>query len=213
MKKIITKDGSITYFNEKYQEHYHSVTVGAIQEALKKYVEPLNIQKGMKVLDFCFGLGYNSIALLSKCKDVEIVGIEIDKKILDKILKIDKIDGYDDELRIIKDVVRLGFEGKDYENSNLKIKLIIDDIKKAIKKLEDNYFDAILFDPFSPKKEPTLWSLDVFSEMFRVMKADGRLTTYSCARIVRDNMKEAGFKVIDGPILGRKSPGTIAIKE
>ena len=27
----------------------------------------------------------------------------------------------------------------------------------------------------------------------------------------RDNLKEAGFKVIDGPVLGRRSPSTIAI--
>ena len=38
------------------------------------------------------------------------------------------------------------------------------------------------------------------------------LATYSCARIVRDNLKEAGFEVFDGPSVGRRAPSTIAKK-
>ena len=40
------------------------------------------------------------------------------------------------------------------------------------------------------------------------MNKDAILATYSCAGIVRRNLKEVGFKVKDGPIVGRWAPGT-----
>ena len=43
------------------------------------------------------------------------------------------------------------------------------------------------------------------------MNKNAILSTYSCAGIVRRNLKEAGFKVADGPIVGRRAPGTLAI--
>ena len=53
MRKIQTRDQSITFFNEKYQESYHSTSVGAIEEAEKKYVEPANLKEDATILDFC----------------------------------------------------------------------------------------------------------------------------------------------------------------
>ena len=44
MKKVTTNDNSVTFYNEKYSEHYHS-TSGAEEEAIKKFVEPCNIEK------------------------------------------------------------------------------------------------------------------------------------------------------------------------
>jgi tRNA U34 5-methylaminomethyl-2-thiouridine-forming methyltransferase MnmC len=48
--------------------------------------------------------------------------------------------------------------------------------------------------------------------MYRVIKRNGILATFSCARMARDNMAAAGFMYDDGPILGRRGPGTIATK-
>ena len=44
------------------------------------------------------------------------------------------------------------------------------------------------------------------------MNNNGKLTTYSYARPVREALKQAGFEVISGPKIGRRSPSTIAIK-
>ena len=69
MKEVITKDSSITFYNEEYGETYHSVT-GAVEEAYKKFAEPaLEAVKGkndIKILDVCFGLGYNSAAAIDE---------------------------------------------------------------------------------------------------------------------------------------------------
>ena len=45
------------------------------------------------------------------------------------------------------------------------------------------------------------------------MNKKGILTTYSCARQVRENLKKAGFIVKDGPCVGRRAPATIALKD
>ncbi len=70
----------------------------------------------------------------------------------------------------------------------------------------------MFLDPFSPKKCLQLWTKEFFDNIHRVMKKKSRLATYSCARIVRDNLKSAGFMIQDGPKLWRRGPSTIAIK-
>ena len=69
MKCIITKDGSVTFYSEEYKESYHSVS-GAIEESLKKFVEPCKIKElaeGMNVAgDFAEHLNGEVTALIKK---------------------------------------------------------------------------------------------------------------------------------------------------
>ena len=44
MKKIITADKTETFLNEEVNESYHSYS-GAVEEAVKKYVEPCEIKE------------------------------------------------------------------------------------------------------------------------------------------------------------------------
>lgn len=207
MRLIKTRDQSITYFNEKFQEAYHSTSVGAIEEAEKKYVEPANLKEGATILDFCFGLGYNSLAVLMKLNQVTIIAIENDPEILKAIETMEVPEPYQEKYKIIKKVAK----EKEYNQNNIKIKLIVNDAAKTIQFLTDQ-FDAVLFDPFSPKKHPELWTQQIFNDLHKIMKPQSTLTTYSCATHVREKLKQAGFTVKDGPILGRKSPSTIAFK-
>ena len=214
MEKIITKDGSETFRNRDLDETYHSIS-GAKEESVMKFVEPCLIKEKclngeIVILDFCFGLGYNSCAAIDAIIDinsdcnVKIIGIEKDVEILKKILELNPpFKNYS----IIKEAAKK----RKYESDKINIYLIVDDASKVIKKLSYK-FDTVFFDPFSPKKSPLLWTEEVFKDVFKLMKKDSILATYSCARIVRDNMKNAGFIVKDGPIVGRKSPGTIGIK-
>ena len=57
-----------------------------------------------------------------------------------------------------------------------------------------------------------MWSEEIFQKVYKKMKPGGKLSTYSCAKWIRANMESAGFIVMDGPRIGRKSPATIAIK-
>nr|MCK4929469.1 hypothetical protein [Nanoarchaeota archaeon] len=212
MKQIITKDNSITFHSDEYDETYHSIS-GAVEEAFKKFVEPaMDFIKGkdeVSILDVGFGLGYNSAVAIDKILEenlsceIEIVGIEKDEKILDKIKSLQPIIK---TYYVIKDTVKNQYY---YNCEGIRIRILVGDAVKGIKKLKEK-FDIILHDPFSPKKNPELWTESFFKELRKLIKKDGVLTTYSCARIVRNNLKKAGFKVSDGPRVGRRAPSTIA---
>lgn len=241
MKEVKTKDGSVTFHSEEFKETYHSIS-GAKEEAVKKFVEPCKLEfkvrkNKIRVLDFCFGLGYNTAALIDLARqykndvELDIIALENDVNILEKILKI-KADfesysfiseavkffiGYlnTGELKIkdlVKNKLNVNKNKIIYEKDNIKFTLLLGDAKERVQKLRTK-FDIVLFDPFSPKSCPNLWTQDVFSRLYELMSEYSILTTYSCAKKVREAMKKAGFEVKDGPVIGRRAPSTIAEKK
>ena len=74
-------------------------------------------------------------------------------------------------------------------------------------------FDIAFLDAFSLKKQPEMWQQGFIDNIYSVMSEKSVLTTYSCAKQVRKALQNAGFNVMDGPRIGRKSPSTIAVKE
>jgi len=201
MEKIKTNDGSFTFFNEKYKESYHSVS-GAKEEAIEKFVKPCLKKKNPKILDVCFGLGYNSAAALEYFKNCKIIGLENDKEILNKIKEINvDFKNYD--------IIKKAAENLEYEN----VRIILGDARETVLNLKDNYFDVVFFDPFSIKKCPELWDYFFLKDIYKKMKINGVLTCYSCSKLFRNNLIKIGFLVEDGPKIGRKSPSTIAIKK
>lgn len=216
LKKIITADNTETFLNETVGESYHSQT-GAVEEAYKKYVIPCKIKElaktgKIKILDVCFGMGYNSAMAISSALEenpdchIEVYGLENDLEIIQKIQDINPPIPYFQKYK------QLTPQKLQFVDKYIKVTILLGDAGTEVKKLPDNYFDAIFFDPFSPKTAPEMWTIEIFQEMYRVLAEKGILATYSCARIVRDNMKLAGFMYDDGPIVGRRGPGTLGFK-
>lgn len=225
-----TADGSITFYREDIDETYHSTTAGARTEALKKHVLPAlehhkKIQENKKqyqketkkeytILDCCFGLGYNTLVAVEEIKKqnptakIIIDAIENDPKILAKVQTIN----FD---RKYQDIINTLAATKTYSNSKEQIgaSLLLEDMQSALENVSKNKYDIIFFDPFSPQKMPELWTEDIFSKCYNVLQNNGVLTTYSCAGKVRRAMKAAGFVVVDGPVVGRRAPSTLAIKK
>ncbi len=208
MRKIITEDKSVTFYNEEFEETYHSTT-GAVEEAFEKYVKPLNVTDGMTILDFCYGLGYNSAAAMSSYSNLKITALEIDEEIIDESKKIDVPEELEETYKYLR---QLPENNTVSDAKNNVIHLIIDDALEVMHELTHDTFDRVFFDPFSPQKHPDMWTEDVFKEMIRIMKPGGELATYSCSKRVRRAMATAGFEVKDGPCIGRRSPSTIAVK-
>ncbi len=213
MKKVKTADGSYTLYNEKYGEIYHSVT-GAEEEAVKKYVEPTGIfelaKSGeLRILDVCFGLGYNSAAAIDaalksnpKCK-IKIVGLELDEKLPEFFRELEpSFESY----KLIRQIA----DGK-YSGKNVDIRIIFGDAKEKIKEVQGE-FDACFFDPFSPKTQPEMWEDTFFKDVGEKLRRGAKLATYSCATHVRIGLVRAGFDAKDGPCIGRRAPSTIAVK-
>ncbi|MBU0980953.1 MAG: hypothetical protein KJ709_09205 [Nanoarchaeota archaeon] len=208
MKEVKTADGSATCFSDIHGEYYHSLS-GAETEAKEKYVKPCGIRPGMIILDICFGLGYNSAAAIDAVEggELEIFALEQDTEILKKILEINT---NFKKYAIIQGAVEQALSGgKIFKQGNVTLRFMLGDARTTIKEV-DRKVDAVFLDPFSPKKNPELWTTGFFRNIRRVMKPDARLATYSCARQVRENMKDAGFSVEDTPPWGRRGPGTLA---
>jgi len=213
MRRILTNDGSLTLYNDKFSESYHHIS-GAVNEALKKFVEPCKIAElarsgSVSILDICFGLGYNSGVAIDAaleanpgCK-INIVALEIDEEVLREIGDLASgIKNY----AIIKEAARK----KVYNQGNIIIKLLMGDASQTIKTINEK-FDAVFLDPFSPKKLPELWAAEFFTEIRKRMKQGAVLSTFSCARMVKENLAAAGFEVVAGPCIGRRAPITIAL--
>jgi len=71
---------------------------------------------------------------------------------------------------------------------------------------------AILFDAFSPAKNPAMWTLPLFSGLFRLLdpQRSCALPTYSRSTMLRVTLLLAGFYVGAGHATGEKEETTIA---
>ena len=71
---------------------------------------------------------------------------------------------------------------------------------------------AILFDAYSPKKNPAMWTLELFTQIFQRLDPQRpcALPTYSRATLLRVTLLLAGFFVGVGHATGEKEETTIA---
>ncbi len=221
MKPVKTDDGSITFYNEYFQDVYNSVT-GAIEEAEKKFVIPTKIPElaksgKIKILDVCFGIGYNTLMAIHKAKEInpdvklEIVGLENDKEVIEQIIKMKFKTELKSDYKILQESAKACLGQPHKENSNIKLKLILDDARESVNKLKDEY-DVVFLDPFTPRTCPEMWTERFIKDISKKMKPGAIIATYSCARRVRDAMRAANLDVHDGPKVGRFAPSTFAIK-
>lgn len=234
LEKIITEDGTISFYNKEIGDIYHS-KIGAYTEAFEKFIKPSKILENLgnytdiNVFDVCFGPGYNSKVLLSSIfkidsnKKIKITAVEIDPFILLKSCEI-SFDGYQNILKDFFDeflhkvyysTISNQYNREEFFSesfNNLTLKLFVDDARRVVRDLDDR-FDLIFLDPFSPYKLPELWTVHFFKNLYRLLKDYGLLLTYSSAYSVLGGLSEAGFYLGNTLPVGRKSPGTIAVKD
>lgn len=215
-----TADGSITFFSPEFQETFHSSS-GAKEEAVQKFVVPsglgemvqgFNSGDRLKILDVCYGLGYNSAAALEavwtsnpRCR-VDLRAWELDATVSPAAVEFlatypslvwDNLTTLARELAVSTPQ----FEGR----------LEIGDARDSLQRLDRTWqADVIFLDPFSPPKCPQLWTVEFIALLVQHLQPQGKLVTYSCAAAVRQALIMAGLHIASTPSVGRKNPGTIA---
>lgn len=216
-KKIFsTTDGSFSFFNLTYNEAYRAKSVGAYNESLYKFVLGSGIidrlKKGnVKLLDICFGLGYNLAITIDEAiksgatNRLEIISLEIDRE-LPEIVKENLIffpyKGYEILRKLLKSTVE----------DNFSLNIHFGDASKTIFKINKK-FDVIFFDPFSKSKNPEMWDIKIFKRLYDLLDNDGVVVTYACSKKIRKEFEEAGFKVFSTPNLPNDfQPGTLLKK-
>ena len=199
-KMVASEDGSFTAFSRQFQEHYHSTRDGALHESLCKHVIPAfehhKERESLTILDICFGLGFNTLATLYYMKKekihkkIEIYSPEFDGDLVGSLKDFTYPDIFSEFSLIIKALS----ETHVYKDENLYIELYIGDAREYLSSCEET-FDIVYQDAFSPASNPLLWTLEYFSDISRVIKDDGIVTTYSMALKTRLALYENGFNI------------------
>ncbi len=222
-----TGDGSMTFFSQAFGEAFHS-QYGARQEAAGKFVLPTQLAKlamvadrqsepvaSLKILDICYGLGYNSAAALetiwavnSNCQ-VQLIGLENDPAVPKTAIAHGCLQDWSEPVRQATSALAATGE---FKSDRLLAQLWLGDARQTIQQVAQQQFqaDAIFLDPFSPPRCPQLWTVEFLSWVGQCLAPTGRLATYSCSAAVRVALQQAGLAIGSTVPVGRRSPGTVA---
>ncbi|AFV98510.1 MULTISPECIES: MnmC family methyltransferase [unclassified Sulfuricurvum] len=197
---VQSEDGSYTAYSPEYDEHYHSTKDGALNESLKKHIEPAfalhSAKDHLRLIDICFGLGFNTLLSLYyrdtyyPDTTLEIYSPELDGDLVASLEGFPYPEIFEPYRNIITDIATLG----GYEDERTVITVDIMDARVAMREL-DGEWDVCYQDAFSPSVNPLLWTREYFADVARLMGEDGVVTTYSTALATRLALYENGFMV------------------
>ncbi len=220
----LTEDGSFTFFSQEFGETFHS-QAGAREEALTKFARATHLadrahQGHLRLLDVCYGLGYNTAAALEtiwtanpNCR-LELYGLELDLTVPQAAIARSLLAGWSTPVQQALEAIA---QQQELSTPTLQATLLIGDARQTIQQLRATGFqaDAIFFDPFSPRRCPQLWTVEFIAQVSQCLAANGRLATYSRSAAVRSAMLAAGLTVGTLPLEGHHLPhewsqGTVA---
>ena len=212
---IFTDDNSMSLQNCTLNESYHS-GFGALQESkhvfIKNGLDNFIDKKEINILEFGFGTGLNALLALEFAEKNKIK------------IHYTTIEKYPVELKYIERlnydelVPKVGNKFIDLHKSEWGKDIVISEYF-TINKIENDFLETVLpnnidsissnwfltivfYDAFSPDTQPELWSVALFQKIYNCMNKESLLTTYSSKGIVKQALRDTGFKVkrLDGPI-------------
>ncbi|MDY7395792.1 tRNA (5-methylaminomethyl-2-thiouridine)(34)-methyltransferase MnmD [Aureibaculum sp. 2210JD6-5] len=204
---LITSDGSTTIQLPDWNEQYHSKH-GAIQEAFHVFIDSglrqFQPNDKLSILEVGFGTGLNAFITYLEAEKlkqlIDYVGVEaypVESKEVVKLNYVTELNA-EKENKIFEKLHSLSWEEKHQVSKTFSItkrQQFFDDI------IDDNVFDLVYFDAFGARVQPELWTPEMFKKMYKSLKAEGVLVTYSAKGSVRRAMEEVGFTVerLPGP--------------
>lgn len=166
------------------------------EDALQK-VNLARVGQGDRVLDVCTGLGYTAIASIMNGAS-EVLTVEKDVNVL-RMAEANPWSRGLEEPRIVK---------------------VLGDASKVLTELSEEGFMAIIHDPPSMIHAPELYTIELYREMYRLLKRGGRLAHFvgptvprakgmDLVQVVSKRLKSVGFTVrVDKEVVG-----VLAVKE
>lgn len=195
---------------------------GPWEEANRLYVRQLELARRLaspdgplRVLDVGLGAGTNAAAVLACAREVaarrplELHSLEVDLAPLRLALKSPEAFPFLEPWREAAEA--LASRGE-WEGEGIRWRLTLGDARCAVEAVPPEQ-DLVLFDPFSPKANPTLWTPHFLARIRSRCREDGDgalLATYSAATPTRVSLLLAGFYVGAGASTGTKGETTLA---
>ncbi|QNI54311.1 S-adenosyl-L-methionine-dependent methyltransferase family protein [Synechococcus sp. BIOS-E4-1] len=224
LRALETADGSLSLHSDHFDEAFHS-SAGALEEAEAKFVRPAELGRfsqasELKLLDVCFGLGYNSAAVMrslpqTSAPRLQWWGLELDQRPLEWALNhppfCDLWPG-----AVLQRLAGLQQSGR-WHDCGGQGTMLWGDARQNLKALPSNsQLDLILLDAFSPGCCPQLWSEEFLGALASRLAPGGRLLTYCRAAAVRSSLRRAGLTLRSLLTTGGQrrewSSGTLAVK-
>ena len=206
---VLTEDNTYTLWSEKFDENCHSLG-GATEETKYIYLEGCKIKEKAK--------GFSSLNILEIGYGAG-VGLECTVELIRKYPRT-KLNYFSLELDpVLISCSRFEFKKRSwnsipcfyFEENNMAVYVLIGDARKTVKKLKEKYFHAIYQDPFSPRKNPELWTDDWFDQLMGKSHPRVHLSTFSSSPCVRESLKKTGWHVIPRAGFKYKKASTVAV--
>ncbi len=219
-KLIITEDGSHTLFIPELNEHYHSIH-GAVAESRHVFIEaglkPKIIEnKKLNVLEVGLGTGLNAALALVAAEENQIqlnyFAVEPYPISTEDMMQLN-YSKVSESTRMNEVIPAIHAASRDNE-VHISPYFIFHYFEKRIQDIafENDFFDLIFFDAFSPGVQPEMWTMDVFQKIAAAMKPGAVLVTYVAKGEVRRTMKACGLSIEKLPGFGGKREMTRATK-
>jgi len=203
VKLVETKDGSTTFFSERFQTTYHS-TDGSVEESMHVFINNgfrycLNSveDKELHILEIGFGTGLNALLTLMESAKHDVTihyhTLELYPLWLENIEELN----FTQKLGAAYDECFKQMHLQEWNTtSEISKGFYLTKILRSVEEYNANTkFDLIYFDAFSPKEQPELWTKSVFSKMYSFLKDKSSLVTYCAQGQMKRNMKTVGFKL------------------
>ncbi len=207
---ITTADGSKTIQIEDWNEQYHSIH-GAINEAnhvflkhgLLFYSQNKLEAKPISILEIGFGTGLNSFLTLiegeKQSLNIDYVGVEAYPVLAKEIEQLNYGELISkDHASMFLEMHNIEWEKPTFISPDFKL----EKQQKFFKDISDmSKYNIVYFDAFGARVQPDLWSEEIFEIMYKALKLNGVLVTYSAKGSVRRAMQAVGFEVerLPGP--------------
>jgi tRNA U34 5-methylaminomethyl-2-thiouridine-forming methyltransferase MnmC len=209
-----------------HQETFHPV-IGPVAEAEALYVRQLGLAKRLQehagefvIWDVGLGAAANALTVLRETREIDasIQLISFDNTLeplkfaAEHRESLGYLGGYETPLERLVSEKQVAFvNGK----QSVKWEIHLADFPTFISRAEADTLPkphTIMFDAFSPAKNPEMWTQPLFANIFRLLdpKRPCALPTYSRSTMLRVTLLLAGFFVGVGHATGEKEETTIA---
>ena len=209
-----------------HAETFHPV-IGPVAEAEALYVRQLDLVERLRrhsgefvVWDVGLGAAANALTLVRALREVpcKIRLISFDHTLeplgfaLAHSEHLPYLSGYEPKLTNLLDTLQTDFPDG---NCSLQWSVQLADFPSLLRTPEAAALPKphlVMFDAFSPAKNPAMWTLPLFSDLFRLLDPNRScaLPTYSRSTMLRVTLLLAGFFVGVGHATGQKEETTVA---
>lgn len=222
-KIVDTQDGSKTIYSEFFDENCHS-TSGAYEETLYNYIqgceiaEKLNKSPKLTIYEVGFGAALGPYTLLKYLEEnqqysqnkIEFHSTELDHEFVQWVLKNSNFS------KIYANAIEQYTELKDrikFKIKNIEFTIWLGDARASITNYDGPLVDCIFQDAFSPKKNPSLWTVEWFKQLYKISNEEVVLSTYCSSKEARGSMILAGFFIESRKGFAQKRTCTRAFKQ